>query len=216
MAGYTVVTLNTGLYLNIRYLSFNIFHFHNSPDAYGMKPFRTVLWFGNKQIGHNKTVLRGDEDSLISIWFIAFLSPVIDYRLHLYQGQVGWGKSEPQFWSFWQSSISHSRVKSLLVSKFLSTWFLTRKSTLHFRAKFESSSKIHLETSLNIDQGKRNFWIVVEKHHLVLSTMIRTFEHPKSQFHSHFQKSEIHVDFYSASKVFNVWVSELMIKGLLL
>ena len=203
MAGYTVVTLNTGLYLNIRYLSFNIFHFHNSPDAYGMKPFRTVLWFGNKQIGQNKTVLRGDEDSLISIWFIAFLSPVIDYRLYLYQGQVGWGKSEPQFWSFWQSSISHSRVKSLLVSKFLSTWFST-------------SAIMRLETSLNIDQGKRNFWIVVEKHHLVLSTMIRTFEHPKSQFHSHFQKSEIHVDFYSASKVFNVWVSELIIKGLLL
>ena len=137
MAGYTVVTLNTGLYLNIRYLSFNIFHFHNSPDAYGMKPFRTVLWFGNKQIGHNKTVLRGDEDSLISIWFIAFLSPVIDYRLYLYQGQVGWGKSEPQFWSFWQSSISHSRVKSLLVSKFLST----RKSTLHYRAKFKAAQK---------------------------------------------------------------------------
>ena len=57
-----------------------------------------------------------------------FLSPVIDYRL--YQGQVGWGKSEPQFWSFWQSSISHSRVKSLLVSKFLSTWFSTNLKQL--------------------------------------------------------------------------------------
>ena len=67
MAAYTVVTLNTGLYQNIRYLSFHIFHFHNSPDAYGMKPFRIVLGFGNKQIGENKTVLRSHDDVLISI-----------------------------------------------------------------------------------------------------------------------------------------------------
>ena len=62
----------------------------------------------------------------------------------MYQGQVGWGKSEPQFWSFWQSSISHSRVKSLTVSKLASVWFPPNGKQriaygvgpTHFRLKF--------------------------------------------------------------------------------
>ena len=70
----------------------------------------------------------------------------------------------------------------------------------------------HKKTCLSIDQEKQNSWTEVEMHLLVHSTSFQAFEHPKSLFHNHFQKTGIHVDL-SVAPILLVYNVELNLKA---